>query len=106
MPDNAHTAISARNLMKIYRRGSEEIRAVNDVTLAVEEGQFVSFTGPSGSGKTTLINILGCLDNPSSGRLDILEKNILYFQKLSFLKFIRGLFSHPLSRNFLWRCFF
>jgi putative ABC transport system ATP-binding protein len=76
MQDNARTAISARNLTKIYRRGSEEIKAVNDVTLTVEEGQFVSFTGPSGSGKTTLINVLGCLDNPSSGQLDIFGRNI------------------------------
>lgn len=69
-------AIEAENLRKIFHRGSEEILAVNDVTLAIEIGRFVSFIGPSGSGKTTLINILGCLDNPSSGKLNLMGKNI------------------------------
>ncbi|MBI4720477.1 MAG: ABC transporter ATP-binding protein [Chitinivibrionia bacterium] len=68
--------VTAENLMKIYRRGAEEIRAVNDVSLSIGEGEFVAFTGPSGSGKTTLINILGCLDNPTSGRLSIGERSI------------------------------
>ena len=69
---NAHsTAIAARNLNKIYRRGTEEVLAVNNVSLEIQTGEYVAFIGPSGSGKTTLINILGCLDNPSSGGLDI-----------------------------------
>ena len=68
--------ITAENLTKIYHRGSEEIRAVNDVTLSVETGRFVAFIGPSGSGKTTLINILGCLDNPTSGRLALCGREI------------------------------
>jgi putative ABC transport system ATP-binding protein len=69
MDANDHLAIEAYHLMKLFRLGSEEIAAVNDVTLSVKEGEFVAFIGPSGSGKTTLINILGCLDNPSSGQL-------------------------------------
>lgn len=69
---NAHgTAIAARNLSKVYRRGTEEVLAVNNVSLEIQTGEYVAFIGPSGSGKTTLINILGCLDNPSSGALDI-----------------------------------
>ncbi|MCW5200309.1 ABC transporter ATP-binding protein [Desulfobulbus sp. F4] len=69
---NAHgTAIAARNLSKVYRRGTEEVLAVNNVSLEIQTGEYVVFIGPSGSGKTTLINILGCLDNPSSGALDI-----------------------------------
>ena len=69
---NAHgTAIAARNLSKVYRRGTEEVLAVNNVSLEIQTGEYVAFIGPSGSGKTTLINILGCLDNPSSGGLDI-----------------------------------
>jgi putative ABC transport system ATP-binding protein len=64
-------AIRADSLTKVYRRGIEEIRAVDGVSLTVEQGDFVSFVGPSGSGKTTLINILGCLDNPTSGRLEL-----------------------------------
>ncbi len=65
------TAIAARNLSKVYRRGTEEVLAVNNVSLEIQTGEYVAFIGPSGSGKTTLINILGCLDNPSSGSLDI-----------------------------------
>jgi putative ABC transport system ATP-binding protein len=64
-------AIRAENLTKIYTRGSEQVYAVNNVSLEIQAGEFVSVIGPSGSGKTTLINILGCLDNPTSGRLDI-----------------------------------
>jgi putative ABC transport system ATP-binding protein len=68
--------ITAAHLMRIYRRGAEEIHAVDDVSLSVEAGHFVAFIGPSGSGKTTLINILGCLDNPTSGRLELCGKKI------------------------------
>jgi putative ABC transport system ATP-binding protein len=64
-------AIEAENLTRIYRRGPEEIAAVDDVSLEIEKGSFTSIVGPSGSGKTTLINVLGCLDNPTSGRLSL-----------------------------------
>jgi len=71
MTANDGCALEARNLKKIYKRGSEEIVAVDGVSLNVEKGEFISFIGPSGSGKTTLINILGCLDNATSGSLKI-----------------------------------
>ncbi len=64
-------AMQAENLKRLYRRGTEEVAAVNDVSLTVEKGSFLSIVGPSGSGKTTLINVLGCLDNPTSGRLSL-----------------------------------
>jgi len=62
-------SIEAENLRRVYRRGAEEIPAVDGVSLTLEKGSFLSIVGPSGSGKTTLINVLGCLDNPTSGRL-------------------------------------
>jgi len=68
---SATPALEAKNLKKIYRRGAEEIVAVDDISLTVQCGEFLSFIGPSGSGKTTLINILGCLDNATSGTLNI-----------------------------------
>jgi putative ABC transport system ATP-binding protein len=76
MANEKPLAIVARNLKKVYCRGSEEIIALDDVSLSIEEGRFISFIGPSGSGKTTLINILGCLDNPTSGSLRIDGKEI------------------------------
>jgi ABC-type lipoprotein export system ATPase subunit len=64
-------SIEAEHLTRIYHRGPEKIAAVDDVSLQLEKGSFVSIVGPSGSGKTTLINVLGCLDNPSSGKLSL-----------------------------------
>ncbi len=72
---NGHT-LEARRLKKIYRRGSEEVAAVDDISLRIGKGEFVSFVGPSGSGKTTLINLLGCLDNPSSGEMVLAGQTI------------------------------
>ena len=64
-------SIDAEHLRRLYRRGPEEIAAVDDISLQIGKGSFVSIVGPSGSGKTTLINVLGCLDNPTSGRLSL-----------------------------------
>jgi len=69
-------SIEAENLTKVYLRGSEEIPAVNDVSLRIKKGDFISIIGPSGSGKTTLINLLGCLDNPTSGELCLAGRSI------------------------------
>ena len=63
--------ISAKELRKVYRRGSEEVRAVDGVSFEAAAGEMVAITGPSGSGKTTLLNMIGCLDNPSSGSLSV-----------------------------------
>ncbi|MGB3943740.1 MAG: ABC transporter ATP-binding protein [Methanothrix sp.] len=61
--------LQASGLTKIYRRGREEIRALKEVDFSVEEGEFVSIIGPSGSGKTALLNVIGCLDTPTRGRV-------------------------------------
>ena len=61
--------VEARGLTKVYRRGREEIYALNDVDFSVSKGEFVSIIGPSGSGKTALLNVLGCLDTPTRGSL-------------------------------------
>ena len=67
--------LELRNISKIYHLGGEEIKALDDVTLDIESGEFCSIIGPSGSGKSTLMHILGCLDSPSRGsiRLDGIE---------------------------------
>ncbi|HEX7444927.1 MAG TPA: ATP-binding cassette domain-containing protein, partial [Methanothrix sp.] len=61
----------ARGLNKVYRRGREAIHALNNVDFRVSEGEFVTIIGPSGSGKTALLNIIGCLDTPTEGRLQL-----------------------------------
>ncbi|MGH8102985.1 MAG: ABC transporter ATP-binding protein [bacterium] len=59
--------IRVENLIKIYRTGTFELTALNQLNITIPAGQFVSVMGPSGSGKSTFLNILGCLDQPNSG---------------------------------------
>jgi putative ABC transport system ATP-binding protein len=61
--------IELQNVSKLYRVGDQEIRALDDVSLKIHEGEYLSIVGPSGSGKSTLMHILGCLDSPSSGTM-------------------------------------
>jgi putative ABC transport system ATP-binding protein len=61
--------LELRNVSKIYHLGGEEIRALDDVSLDLDQGEFVSIIGPSGSGKSTLMHILGCLDSPTRGNV-------------------------------------
>jgi putative ABC transport system ATP-binding protein len=63
--------VELRNVSKIYHLGDEEIRALDDVTLDIEAGEFISIIGPSGSGKSTLMHILGCLDSPTQGTIKL-----------------------------------
>jgi putative ABC transport system ATP-binding protein len=63
--------VELRNVSKIYQLGDEEIRALDDVSLDIDEGEFISIIGPSGSGKSTLMHILGCLDSPSKGTIQL-----------------------------------
>lgn len=59
--------IDARNIVKIYTNGAEELKVLDDISIKVMENDFTAILGPSGSGKSTLMNILGCLDLPTSG---------------------------------------
>ncbi|MDA7855423.1 ABC transporter ATP-binding protein [Cyclobacteriaceae bacterium] len=63
--------IELKNLSKIYNPETIPVRAINDVTLSVEEGEFTAIVGPSGCGKTTLLNMIGGLDISSEGSVDI-----------------------------------
>jgi putative ABC transport system ATP-binding protein len=63
--------VELRNVSKIYLLGGEEIRALDDVSLDINESEFMSIIGPSGSGKSTLMHILGCLDTPTRGTMKI-----------------------------------
>ena len=62
------SVIQTIELAKTYIMGSEEVRALKNVSISINKNEYVALMGPSGSGKSTLMNLLGCLDTPSSGR--------------------------------------
>jgi len=68
--------IQVRELTKIYRLGDIDVRALNNVSVTVEQGESVAIMGPSGSGKSTFMHILGCLDTPTSGQYFLEDEDI------------------------------
>jgi len=65
----SEVVLETEKLDKIYRLGRREVRALSDINLQVKNGDFISIMGPSGSGKTTILNMLGCLDKPTHGKV-------------------------------------
>ena len=68
--------IHTRELVKVYRMGDSEIHALDRVSVDIDKGEFVAVMGPSGSGKSTFMNVLGCLDRPSSGQYALNGRNV------------------------------
>ena len=68
--------IELKSVNKVYETEAEKVHALKSVNLNIDKGEFISIMGQSGSGKTTLMNILGCLDNPTSGEYNIYKSNI------------------------------
>jgi len=63
--------VQVENVSKYYSLGNQQIQALKDIDLTIEEGDFLAIAGPSGSGKSTLLNLIGCIDTPSSGAIYI-----------------------------------
>jgi len=70
------TYFSMRNIVKEYRMGDETQRVLKHANLELDEGEFLSILGPSGSGKSTMMNIIGCLDTPTSGQYILRDREI------------------------------
>ncbi|GAH76084.1 unnamed protein product [marine sediment metagenome] len=64
------------NIHKVYHIGKIDFPALRGISFSIEEGEFLSIAGPSGSGKTTVLNLLGCLDKPSQGKIFLEEKDV------------------------------
>lgn len=82
--------IEAHKVSKVYRMGNNSVTALSDVSLSVEEGEFIAIQGTSGSGKSTLLNILGCLDRPSSGEVIYDGKPLQPFSKKETARYRRN----------------
>ena len=68
--------IRLQNISRRYQMGAETIHALRDVSLEIQRGEYVAIMGPSGSGKSTLMNVVGCLDTPTSGRYELNDTNV------------------------------
>lgn len=79
--------IEAKNLKKLYKLGELDLNVIDDFSINIGRGEFISFVGPSGSGKSTVLNMLGCLDTPTSGRLTINSSDISTLDKTQLANF-------------------
>jgi lipoprotein-releasing system ATP-binding protein len=79
--------VSARGLSKTYESGPREVRVFENLDLEVREGEMVAVVGPSGAGKSTLLHILGGLDRPSSGRVEVAEFDIAQMSDVDLARF-------------------
>lgn len=68
--------IDAEDVRKVYRRGAEEVRALDGVSFQIEKGDFVAVIGPSGAGKSTLLQLLGAMDRPTSGHIRVADQDL------------------------------
>ncbi len=70
------TVVEMKNVAKYFGEGSSKVKALDGVDLTIHEGEFVAIVGPSGSGKSTMMNLIGCLDRPTSGKVQIAGEDL------------------------------
>jgi len=83
------TVLDIENVSKSYLLGKIEVPVLNDINLTINKGEFAAIMGPSGSGKSTLMNIIGCLDRPTSGKIVIADMDISKLSEIELAR-IRG----------------
>ncbi len=83
------TVLNIEDVSKSYKLGKLEVPVLHDINIAVNEGEFAAIMGPSGSGKSTLMNLIGCLDRPTSGKIIIGDRNTSLLSDIE-LALIRG----------------
>ena len=81
--------IDVKNLSKIYQMGEVKIKAIENVSFSIDEGELVVILGPSGAGKTTILNILGGMDSPTSGKIIVDETDISKYNRKELTKYRR-----------------
>ena len=79
--------VETQNLEKLFIDAGTEVRAVDGVSINVEEGEFTAIVGPSGSGKTTLLNMIGGLDNPTNGKVQVAGVELTELSKNELIDF-------------------
>ena len=70
------TVVEMKNVAKVFGEGSSKVKALDGVDLTINQGEFVAIVGPSGSGKSTMMNLIGCLDRPTSGKVKIAGEDL------------------------------
>ncbi|MBA2124496.1 ABC transporter ATP-binding protein [bacterium Unc6] len=98
---NNQTIIEIKDVVKIYKRGEEEVHAVDGIGLEIKKGEFLSVVGPSGSGKTTLLNIIGCVDNPTQGTVKINGQDVTTVKEARLTKIRRDAIGFVFQQFFL-----
>ena len=86
---NANKIVVAKDVSKVYKSGTSEVRAVDNLSFEVNEGEFVVILGPSGAGKTTLLNLMGGMDGLTSGELIVYGENLAGLSKRELTKYRR-----------------
>ena len=74
--------VQIENVSKTYQTGEVQVKALQDITLSIDEASFVTFVGPSGSGKTTMLNLIGCLDKPTKGKVFVGKEQVDTFDRM------------------------